>query len=339
MDYADAGVTKATPGLRFAYREFVTPATLLLVLGISSSLIILYTFVGPLGARNTLNWNGRFAYCVAIGALCLLICYPALALTLYLARFRSNAQIVLALAAYSLIMAGPCGAIAFGVYSLFHGTLRPVGELPATYLICAVNILGATGLIYYVLHLVSRSRPRAGTVSAADSGRPAPAGSDTAASPAGAAVKPPAGPESHGGMPAPDDEAGAAPGSELAEGAGRSPTAIFLDRLPAHLGSDVVYVKVSGHYLEVITTRGSGVILQRLMDAVRELDSRGMQVHRSYWVAHRHVRYVVRRDRRTLLHLTGDYEVPVSRTFLPEVRRRIKPQTPVRHRALRKPEQ
>ena len=106
----------------------------------------------------------------------------------------------------------------------------------------------------------------------------------------------------------------------------KPPPAGFLDRLPAHLGNDVVYLKVSGHYLEVVTTGGSAVILQRLMDAVRELASYGMQTHRSYWVAHRHIRYVVRRERRTLLHLTGDYEVPVSRTYLPEVRRRIKPQ-------------
>ena len=101
----------------------------------------------------------------------------------------------------------------------------------------------------------------------------------------------------------------------------------------------MVYLKVSGHYLEVVTTHGSGVILQRLMDAVRELGSRGMQIHRSYWVAHNHVRYVVRRDRRTLLHLTGDHEVPVSRTFLPEVRQRIKPQTARQRRGPGHPEQ
>ena len=81
-------------------------------------------------------------------------------------------------------------------------------------------------------------------------------------------------------------------------------------------------VKVSGHYLEVddhARIRASSCSASWMRSA--NSAARGMQIHRSYWVAHRHIRYVVRRDRRTLLHLTGDYEVPVSRTFLPEVRR------------------
>ena len=85
----------------------------------------------------------------------------------------------------------------------------------------------------------------------------------------------------------------------------------------------MVYIKVSGHYLQVVTTRGSRVIIRRLTDAVRELAGLGMQTHRSYWVAFAHIRYVVRRDRRFLLNLDGGYEIPVSRTFLPDVRRHV----------------
>jgi hypothetical protein len=95
----------------------------------------------------------------------------------------------------------------------------------------------------------------------------------------------------------------------------------LLDRIPGELGRDLIYLKVSGHYLEVVTTRGSAVILQRLADAIGELGDMGIQTHRSYWVAREHIRYWVRRDRRALLHLTGDHEVPVSRSLLPHVRR------------------
>ncbi|MDE0449521.1 MAG: LytTR family DNA-binding domain-containing protein [Spirochaetaceae bacterium] len=367
MEYADEGVTEAKPAMRFAYREFVTPPMLMLALGITMSMIVLYTFVGPFDTRNTLNWNGRLAYCVVIGVLGLLICYPAIVLTLFLARFQSNVRMMLALAVYSMVMAVPCGAIAYGVYGLFHGTPRPLAELPATYLICAVNILASTALVYWVLQLrMSGNQLPAGSESSwrrdTALGAPAPSpgrGAGATAQPAAPSVPvvtehPPrhvpheggthetlsktasaTEPEVPTGPAVPTEPAGPAEPTEPAE----PPPAGFLDRLPAHLGRDVVYLKVSGHYLEVVTTHGSGVILQRLMDAVRELGSRGMQIHRSYWVAHNHVRYVVRRDRRTLLHLTGDHEVPVSRTFLPEVRQRIKPQTARQRRGPGHPEQ
>ena len=346
VEYADKGVTEAKPVTRFAYREFVTPPMLMLALGISMSMMILYTFVGPPDTRNTLNWNGRLAYCVVIGALSLLICYPAMVLTLFIARFRSNVQMMLALAAYSMVMAVPCGAIGYGVYGLFHGTPRHLAELPATYLVCAANILASTGLVYCVLRLrMSRlpdgsgSSPRLAVASGAQPPSPGRAAAATAQAAPSAPIVPEQPPRHVSGDGA---TSGTPSGTEPAADATESsepPPANFLGRLPVHLGRDVVYLKVSGHYLEVVTTHGSGVILQRLMDAVRELGSTGMQIHRSYWVAHHHIRYVVRRDRRTLLHLTGDYEVPVSRTFLPEVRQRIKPQTERRHRGRSDPEQ
>ena len=172
--------------MRFAYREFVTPGMLMLVLGISSGLVVLSAFIGPFGTRYTLSWNGRLAFCGVNGALCLLICYPAVALTLFLARFRTKAQVALALAMYAVIMAVPCGAITYGVYGLFHGAPLASGELPSTYLVCAGNIVGATALVHYVLHLrVSRNQLLAGAPGANTSAnticQPAMATSSTAA--------------------------------------------------------------------------------------------------------------------------------------------------------------
>ena len=57
----------------------------------------------------------------------------------------------------------------------------------------------------------------------------------------------------------------------------------------------------------------------RLTDAVAEFGDLGMQVHRSYWVAHRHVLGTVNCGERTLLRLTSGHQVPVSRTYVPAV--------------------
>ena len=99
------------------------------------------------------------------------------------------------------------------------------------------------------------------------------------------------------------------------------PSGRFLDRLPEEVGRDVVYLTVNGHYINVVTTAGSAAVLMRLADAVAELGDLGLQVHRSFWVANRHVTEVVRREGRTVLQVTGGTEVPVSRTFLAAVRK------------------
>lgn len=100
-----------------------------------------------------------------------------------------------------------------------------------------------------------------------------------------------------------------------------APPPRFLDRLPPELGRDLVYLKMADHYVEAFTTAGSTLILMRFADAIAELDGMdGLRVHRSYWVARRHVAGTARRAGRTTLRLTGDHLVPVSRGRLAEVR-------------------
>ncbi len=99
------------------------------------------------------------------------------------------------------------------------------------------------------------------------------------------------------------------------------PTVRFLDRLPPNLGRDLIYLKMADHYVEAFTTAGSTLVLMRFADAVSELDGAGgLRVHRSYWVAGRHVTRAERRNGRTILCLTGGHEAPVSRGYLPAVR-------------------
>lgn len=95
----------------------------------------------------------------------------------------------------------------------------------------------------------------------------------------------------------------------------------FLDRLPEKIGRDIVCLSMADHYIEVFTTLGSTLILMRFSDALAELEGAGgLRVHRSHWVSRAHVQGVSRRDGRTVLRLTGNREIPVSRRYLAEVR-------------------
>ena len=97
--------------------------------------------------------------------------------------------------------------------------------------------------------------------------------------------------------------------------------AAFLRRLPEKVGRDLVCLKMADHYVEAFTTTGSTLVLMRFADAVAELQGAdGLRVHRSHWVARRHVVDASRRNGRTVLHMTGGHEIPVSRGHLGDVR-------------------
>jgi hypothetical protein len=96
----------------------------------------------------------------------------------------------------------------------------------------------------------------------------------------------------------------------------------FLRRIPARLGTNLLHIEVEDHYLRLHTDRGSDLILLRLSDAVGELDAAiGRQVHRSHWVSRHAVAAVERSGHRTYLVLTCGTRIPVSRTYLPALRR------------------
>jgi hypothetical protein len=122
-----------------------------------------------------------------------------------------------------------------------------------------------------------------------------------------------------------DDEAPRMPGTsssrpQLAE-APNVGLEQFLTRVPSALGRDIVALSSELQYLQVHTTSGKALILHSLREAVEllaELD--GMQVHRSHWVAIRHVRSVERQGRSMRLQMSNGVEIPVSRTFQKTVR-------------------
>ena len=93
------------------------------------------------------------------------------------------------------------------------------------------------------------------------------------------------------------------------------------------MGRDLIYLKSEDHYIDAFTVVGSSLIKMRFADAVAELGNElGTQVHRCYWVTYRHMKELVKRDRKFVLLLTGDYEVPVSSTYRASVRMAMKQQ-------------
>lgn len=114
--------------------------------------------------------------------------------------------------------------------------------------------------------------------------------------------------------PPPPDSAPAAPAEP------RDP--VFLARLPARLGRDLLALEMEDHYVRVHTAEGSDLILMRLRDAIAELAGLdGMQVHRSHWVAAAAVAGVERKaDGKPVLVLRNGLRVPVSRSHVAAVR-------------------
>lgn len=90
----------------------------------------------------------------------------------------------------------------------------------------------------------------------------------------------------------------------------------FFDRLPKHLGTELLWLSSQDHYLEVKTRLGKDLILMRLGDAIKELDAYpGARIHRSHWVADKAVVNIENREGRLFVHLEDETSLPISRTY------------------------
>jgi DNA-binding LytR/AlgR family response regulator len=103
-----------------------------------------------------------------------------------------------------------------------------------------------------------------------------------------------------------------------------SPGASILNRLKPENRGLLLRLSVQDHYTEVVTGRGRELVLLRFADALKETAATpGLRVHRSHWVADAHVESL-KRDNGRLLILTRDgTEIPVSRSYAEDVRRRF----------------
>jgi hypothetical protein len=87
----------------------------------------------------------------------------------------------------------------------------------------------------------------------------------------------------------------------------------FYSRLPLAVGRDIILISSDMHYLHVYTTLGKCMILGTMRDAAEQLGDNGMLVHRSHWVAHKHVNRLARRRRSWECVMSNGQRVPVSR--------------------------
>ena len=280
---------------QLAYREALAPHVFRTVLILIGLFLATFTITGPMGTHD-LTWTQRLTYFSMIAALCKPFCYANYVVVLYLTRYWPPFWIAVAVAGGMLVASLPSAIIVYAVDTLIR-TQVPSYGLPKMYLFVASSMLLCSFLTHYQIGQRLRSGPAASPSTA----------------PAGEHILP----GSAGGRafsPAAADRAVAELPSQ------------FLHRLPLEVGRDIIYLKMSDHYVEVVTTAGRCTILMRLADAVTELGDQGVRVHRSYWVAYPHVDGWQRRNQRTRLRLTGGHTVPVSRTYLSDVRAAVERQ-------------
>ena len=97
----------------------------------------------------------------------------------------------------------------------------------------------------------------------------------------------------------------------------------FLSKTRGIDPGDVVALGAEEHYVRVYSDSHSELIHHRFSDAVAQMPSQlGMQVHRSWWVADRHIIGARRKTRRWELIVGEDLRVPVSDRFTRSARER-----------------
>ena len=304
--------------LQRAHREMLDGTVLLVSFCTVVGATLIYSITGPLSIEDTVAVGTRLLYVGLCGLICWPLCHSLSTTILYVARRRKPHQIAVAAAAGAAFVALACSAVAYTIFGIAGKSY--VGGLADIYLSVSLAVAACSAVVHYTACLRARLRSATEAVHAGEPEAPSqatavteadrtplpdPGDRDVAEAPSGVEPSPTAFGQHQSGA-----ETGPA-------NAGRSR---FLDRLPQNIGHDLIYLNVNGHYVNAVTTQGSAVMLMRLADAIAELDDMGTQVHRSYWVAHRHITAILRRDERTLVRVTGGHELPVSRTYLTAVR-------------------
>ena len=105
---------------------------------------------------------------------------------------------------------------------------------------------------------------------------------------------------------------------------GIRPVPAFLKRLPDPVKGEVLALKAEDHYVRVYTDKGDSLIHYRFKDALSDISSLdGIRTHRSYWVEQSAIADLESDGQSSHLALTTGLKVPVSRTYLNDVKRLI----------------
>ena len=292
-----------------AYRELLRPRTVAIALVGVALFVVAMTIFGPLGTLEALGPLRRFGYWALCAGITFPLCYAWAAVVLDLSRRRSLVEMVPAVAAAVLFEGLLCTAVVMAADVLFVPAHAPPLDLVNTYVTVTVVVAMCTLFAHYGV-VVQIGHRRAAAADRPSHDMPQPRTAVPASGP-------------------PADREQLGPPQPLTPQQER-----FHDRLSRAVSRDVVYLEMNDHYVNVCTTGGSCLVLMRFADAVADLGALGMQVHRSYWVAHRHMLRTVRRERRTMLRVTGGRDLPISRPYLPAVRAALSAQ-PSRSGAVR----
>ncbi len=123
-----------------------------------------------------------------------------------------------------------------------------------------------------------------------------------------------------------DGSASGTHGTETPTDPRPAPRAALIDRLPVERRGAILRLEVQDHYVKVVTSQASELLLMRLGDAIAETaPGSGIRVHRSHWVADEAVDRIVRHggsNPRLEVRTTDGATIPVSRSFTPDVRSR-----------------
>ena len=95
----------------------------------------------------------------------------------------------------------------------------------------------------------------------------------------------------------------------------------LLERIAFGKRAALVSLTVEDHYVRIATVKGEEIVLMRLADAISETAPvKGLQVHRSHWVALNKVSAARREGDRAILTMTNGAEIPVSRRYVPDIK-------------------
>ena len=287
--------------------------------------------MAPLGT-DILSPPRRLAYWALCAGFVWPVVYFTTAVCHYFMRSNSHFLRALALMSATLLFSGPCAAALLYTFGeVFFGLdYSAKVKFPAIYLIVVTVTVPYAPLFYYlVLQPDRHSGPlTAGTpedrawehTASAGAHSPTP---DLPRSDAtgNSALQPPHSDHKDGeSRPLQLSARSADPSNHAEHVASGTHRRRFLEVVAPKLVGDLIFLKSEGHYINVHATGGSCLVMMPFKDAVDDLGTVGMRVHRCYWVAHGHVIELLNRDGRTVLRLTDGHEVPVSRTYLPTVR-------------------
>lgn len=99
---------------------------------------------------------------------------------------------------------------------------------------------------------------------------------------------------------------------------------LFQSSFDPPLQGDICHLEAQEHYVRILTTDETRMLLYRFSDAVKQMpSSTGMQTHRSHWVANAAVKGLIIKGQSLKVELNDGTLVPVSRTFRAAVEQRF----------------